>query len=371
MLEHSTRLDTDCGGVRVWSKPVATTSNCGREAHTKTSTIQATAAISAYTVERLSGTDEAYAHAPSRPIGSKSICHRYTPRVEHNRRRTFDRFAAVAAVVGTALAIGVVALASERRAPHRQPGTGVPGLLKNLGVALVVVYMAVAIYALVAVGFRRAQTQTSRSRNDWASVLALVAIVLLVSLVVTKLRRSDDPKIREIVSEVGTPGGQPLPPPPSTGRPATWGWQLGFGLVLLIALVSVVLAVRSRRQRVSLPEPPDRRTLVAVSLDDLLSELAVETDPRRAVLLADRGMEMALAEHGLPRGSAETANEYSARVAAELSLSNSAAQTLTSLYSIAHFSSSELVAADRTAAIDALRSVRDELRAIPVLDPIV
>ncbi len=279
-----------------------------------------------------------------------------------------NRLPALVAIVGTTLSIGAIAVASQRRAPHHQPGNGVPGLLKNLGVALVVVYMAIAIYAVMAAGFRSSRPETSRTRSDWASLLGLVAMVLLATLVVTKLRRSGDPKFREVLKTSVPARDQPPLPKVTTDAPVTWGWQLGFGLVVLIALVSLVLAIRSRRARQPLSAPVDRRTLVAVSLNDLLSELEHENDPRRAVLLADRGMEMALAEHGLPRALTETANEYGTRVAQDLSLSNAAAQTLTRLYALAHFSSNELTSVDRDAAIDALRSVRDELRVMPVVD---
>jgi hypothetical protein len=288
--------------------------------------------------------------------------------VELNRRRLMKRLPTLLAIAGTTVSLGLIAMASQRRAPRHQPGSGVPGLLKNLGVALVVVYVAIAIYVVFAAGIRRSRPQTSRTRSDWASAAGLVAVVLLVTLVVTKLRRSGNPKIRAIFT-TSVPGrDQPPLPKVTTDAPVTWGWQLGLGLVALIAVVSLVLAMRSRRLRQPPPPPVDRRTLVAVSLNDLLTELDRENDPRRAVLLADRGMEVALAEHGLPRATTETANEYGARVAEELSLSNTSAHTLTQLYALAHFSSNELRSTDRDAAIDALRSVRDELRAMPVVD---
>jgi hypothetical protein len=73
-------------------------------------------------------------------------------------------------------------------------------------------------------------------------------------------------------------------------------------------------------------------------------------------------MELALAQHGLPRAVTETAQEHVQRVVAELSLSNAAALTLTALYAQAHFSANDMTVDDRVSAISALQSVRDELR---------
>ena len=276
-----------------------------------------------------------------------------------------------AAIVGTIGALGLVALGSQRRAPHVQGGRGVPGLLKNLGAATIIVYLAVALYVLVVAGFRGPGGRSSRPRSQWQSMVGLVVFVLLASFFLAKFRRTDAPNVKELVDSsrfAREPG--PLPGV-SVQRPVTWGFQLGVGLVVLMVVVAVFLVVRDRRAR-SAPLPPiDRRALVAVSLGDLLSELNQEQDPRRAVILADHGMEVALAEHGLPRAHAETANEFAQRVVADLALSNAAAQTLTHLYGLAHFSASELTVKDRESAVGALLSVRDELRGRPLtgVDP--
>lgn len=273
-----------------------------------------------------------------------------------------------AAIVGTVGALGLVALGSQRRAPHVQGGRGTPGLLKNLGAATIIVYFAVALYVLVVAGFRGQGGRPSRPRSQWQSMAGLVVFVLLASFFLAKFRRTDAPNVKQLVDSsrfAREPG--PLPNV-SVQRPVTWGFQLGVGLVLLMVVVATVLAVRDRRSRATPLPSIDRRALVAGSLGDLLSELNQEHDPRRAVLLADHGMEMALAEHGLPRAHAETANEFARRVADDLALSNAAAQTLTHLYGLAHFGAGELTVEDRQAAVGALQSVRDELRAKPLTE---
>lgn len=288
--------------------------------------------------------------------------------MEFNRGRLRKVAPSLAAIALTTTALGGIGLASMRRAPQEQAGQGVPGLLKNLGVALVIVYVAIAVYVALLGGWRRSKSQSARSRSDVASMFGLVAFILLVSWVIVRFRRTATTKPQRIFTET-VPARDRIPPPnPKVTHPPTWGLQLGLGLVVVMAVVSLLLAIRNRRRRVSPRALPDRRTLVALSLNDVLAELQRETDPRRAVLLADRGMELALAEHGLPRTPSETANEYALRVADELSLSNGAALSLTRMYAVAHFSPNGLTSVDRSLAIDALSAIRDELRPIPLME---
>lgn len=267
------------------------------------------------------------------------------------------------AVIVTVVSIGFVAVSSARRPPQSQPGEGVPDLLKNLGVALALVYFAVGVYLVIVALFngqrRRPQRSTSKTLSG---TLVLVSVVLLVSFWVTKFSPVSFPTLPEsfrsrpkadqadTVSQVGIE------------KSVTWGLQLGFALVALMLVIAGIVNLRKRRSRVPQALKVDKRALVAVSLDELLLDLDRELDPRRAVLLADHGMEVALAEHGFPRAMSETAQEHVQRVASELSLSNTAARTLTMLYGHAHFSVSEMTNADRESAIEALQSVRDELR---------
>jgi NADH:ubiquinone oxidoreductase subunit 5 (subunit L)/multisubunit Na+/H+ antiporter MnhA subunit len=272
---------------------------------------------------------------------------------------------AALAIIGTVVGIGFVVVASERRAPRNQTGEGVPGLLKNLGVAVAIVYVAVAAYVVFIAAFSGQRRARERSASKpLTGLIMFVLAVMMLTFVASKFRRIDLrslPRPRAILpSNQGTAF-----PNRGAQKAVTWGFQLGFLLVVLLVVVTVTLTVRSRRSRVVPVARADRRALVAVSLDDLLLELDHELDPRRAVLLADHGMEMALGEHGMPRSATETAQEHVQRVAAELSLSNTAARTLTMLYGQAHFSENEMTSVDRVSAIAALQSVSDELRAKP------
>jgi hypothetical protein len=98
-------------------------------------------------------------------------------------------------------------------------------------------------------------------------------------------------------------------------------------------------------------------------LDDSLEDLRAEPDPRRAVIAAYARMERALAWFGLPRRAFEAPLEYLSRVLVELRASAESVRRLTSLFERAKFSTHEIGPTLKEDAIDALVTVRDELRA--------
>jgi hypothetical protein len=129
------------------------------------------------------------------------------------------------------------------------------------------------------------------------------------------------------------------------------------------ALVAVGFGVYrlGRRRR-----PQEERTLredIAAILDDTLEKLAVEEDPRRAVILAYAWMERTLAAHGLPRTPSEAPLEYLARVLIDLEASRDSVFELTALFERAKFSLHEVDEEMKHEAIASLTAVRDELRA--------
>ena len=74
-------------------------------------------------------------------------------------------------------------------------------------------------------------------------------------------------------------------------------------------------------------------------------------------------MERLLGAHGLPRQPAEAPFEWLARVLAELQASPASVVELTTLFERAKFSHHEIGPDLKDEAIDALVTVRDELRA--------
>ena len=99
-------------------------------------------------------------------------------------------------------------------------------------------------------------------------------------------------------------------------------------------------------------------------LDDSLDDLRAERDPRKAVIATYARMETTLAGAGLPRAAAETPLEYLGRVLRELlHTSAEAVARLTSLFERAKFSTHEIDGGMKNDAINALVTMRDELRA--------
>ena len=98
-------------------------------------------------------------------------------------------------------------------------------------------------------------------------------------------------------------------------------------------------------------------------LTETLDDLALERDPRRAVIRAYARMEHVLASHGLPRAAHEAPLEYLARVLRELNVGAEAAHALTELFERAKFSQHEIDVAMKEEAIAALVRVRDDLEA--------
>jgi hypothetical protein len=99
-------------------------------------------------------------------------------------------------------------------------------------------------------------------------------------------------------------------------------------------------------------------------LDESRDDLRSERDPRRAVIAAYARMERTLASAGFPRSVAEAPLEYLGRILRDLlHTSADAVSKLTALFERAKFSHHEIHAGMKDEAIDALVSVRDELRA--------
>jgi hypothetical protein len=121
---------------------------------------------------------------------------------------------------------------------------------------------------------------------------------------------------------------------------------------------------RGRRQRpLVVAGPEDVAEQLSEVLSETLDNLALERDPRRAVIRAYARMEQVLASHGLPRAPHEAPLEYLARVLRELNVRAEAAHALTELFERAKFSQHEIDLAMKEEAIAALVRVRDDLEA--------
>lgn len=124
--------------------------------------------------------------------------------------------------------------------------------------------------------------------------------------------------------------------------------------------------ISQRRSRTAPDSSEELAEQLALALDDALDDLRAEADPRRAIVAAYARMERVLAASGVPRRSAETADEYLGRVLRELMPDSDAVARLTELFTQAKFSHHHVDATMKEDAIEALEQVREELR--PALD---
>ena len=146
-----------------------------------------------------------------------------------------------------------------------------------------------------------------------------------------------------------------------------WPVMLGTA-ALAIAGIALVLLHERRNRREGARERALAEQLADL-LDDTLDDLRDEPDARRAVIAAYARMERALGLHGLPAHEADAPFEYLARVLSDLQVSEPAIRTLTELYAVAKFSDHRIDAEMKEQAIEALESIRDDLRAVGAEQP--
>ena len=139
--------------------------------------------------------------------------------------------------------------------------------------------------------------------------------------------------------------------------------------VALLAVAAITAYVVSQRRTAKADADEELAEKLALALDDALDDLRAEADPRRAIIAAYARMERVLAARGVPRRSAETADEYLGRVLRELAPGSDAVARLTELFTQAKFSHHDVDATMKEDAIQALEEVRDELRSAPDRTP--
>jgi Domain of unknown function (DUF4129) len=272
-------------------------------------------------------------------------------------RRIWPVLAAVALLL-------VVAVGSLRRPPGT--GTGTPrypsALLQTLGLLAFVAMLAAAVVAAWTLLPGKSKV-VYRRRNPLFMPLLLMGFVLLLVL----LRRLG------WLERLGFPSHGAVPPLTSPGGPATApggrlsggdpGWIPFVVVGTLLAGLAVTIMVRgelARRRRAALAGPGRQLTEL---LEGTLADLEDEPDPRRAVIAAWIRMEGGLAAAGLPRRAAEAPLEYVSRVLEQANVRPASIRRLADLFERAKFSQHTIDEAMRAAAIEAVTTIRAELRA--------
>jgi hypothetical protein len=133
--------------------------------------------------------------------------------------------------------------------------------------------------------------------------------------------------------------------------------------LLAVAVAGWWWSDRWRRRARGEVREPFLAHAIAAAVDESLDDLRAELDPRKAVIAAYARLERVLARHGLPRRSSEAPFEYLGRMLADVAVTPAAARRLTALFERAKFSQHEVGVEMKEEAIEALETVRDDLRA--------
>ena len=273
--------------------------------------------------------------------------------------------------LGVLAALVVVALTARGGVSAGEPGARRPtdALLDTL-ISLLLVSMAVVTVAVAAIFvfnrdvFRSTVEPLRRRRSSRRTILAVLLFVVALSLFV---RFAADRQAELELPQLTTP---PEGAAPAGEAEAEGTYEPEFAwlpVLIVVALASAGVAAgwwsaRARRRA----RGEERDPSLAEALDDVLAEtlddLRAEADPRRAVIAAYARLERVLGAYGVPRRPAEAPVEFLERMLAEAEVGAVAAGRLTLLFERARFSQHDVDPEMKEDAIDALETVREDLR---------
>ncbi len=264
--------------------------------------------------------------------------------------------------------VGVVAVAATGRTStgtdeSRPPAAWVLDTFLSFFIVLIIPAVALLVYGLMQRKDiqRQAAAMPHRRRN---LVTYVVLMALFAGVTYYRLRNWERTPFEDGITDAFSGEATPTEPTPTGGTvyepQFTWIPLLVVGALVVIG-VAVAMLVARRRSPIS-QEAIIAREL-AIAFDDSLDALRAEPDPRKAVIAAYARLERVLAAHKLERLESETPNEYLARILGDLDVDRRSVRRLTDLFTEAKFSSHAVDSAMKDDAIEALTTVRDELRA--------
>jgi hypothetical protein len=272
---------------------------------------------------------------------------------------------ALLAPLGLIALVGVVVAASSGHAVGRGSldSETATGAFATVLFALGAIWIAGMLVASPLLSGLTARAEVVQRRR-WSEAFIVLLLVLAVASVLSGAgrlgnRQGTDTQPAPTVGDRdprGRGSGEPLDTPP-----IDWVIVLTVFGVALVAFTTVAgMMVRGNKH---VRREVEARKALADILDDTLDDLRAEQDPRKAVIAAYSRMERSLATFGLPRRPFEAPGEYLTRVLEELRSGSPAARRLTELFERAKFSQHTIDAAMKDEAIDAVVTLRDELRA--------
>jgi multisubunit Na+/H+ antiporter MnhB subunit len=304
---------------------------------------------------------------PAAPLASASGTGQARSAQSPRSARAAWRVAAVAIL----LAVTVIGLRTHGTFSH----TPNPTAAGASGLVLVTVLatgegVAIIAFILVLVMARPQPEKKEEEEDDdrwrppfpwWAKIPAvLIALAALATPFVVLFTRKQHKK--PIVPPAVLPG-VPLGGP---GRVAASGsgavWPLIAGMVIAIAVV-LTLTILSRRKRARdrSPHRGRRITALAEGLAAGRDALQAGTEPRAAIIACYAALERGFAAAGSAPAVADTPAEVLTRATEAGLVRSASAETLTSLFRRARYSSEPMTLADSAAAANALEQMRTDL----------
>jgi hypothetical protein len=213
--------------------------------------------------------------------------------------------------------------------------------------------------------FRSTVEPLRRRQSSRRTILAVLLFVVALSLFVRYI--GDRQAGLELPQLAPPPEAEATNPQEEAGRryDPEFAW-LPVLIVVALATAGAAAAWWSAKAR-RRARGEEGEASFAEALDDVLAEtlddLRAEVDPRRAVIGAYARLERVLGAYGVPRRPAEAPLEFLARTLAEAEVGAVAVERLTQLFERARFSQHDVGPEMKEEAIDALETVREDLRA--------
>jgi hypothetical protein len=237
-----------------------------------------------------------------------------------------------------------------------------PGMSATLNALVAAAWGAAVVVFMVMVRRlrRRPEGLEPRPPKPWWVTMVAWLIVAAVFLIPLLFRNGQDRKPQPIPT--AAPGSDPTSDTAEDQRrPSSW---VIVGFVAGAAAAGAALAFTARRP-VSIEE--DREPLpellhhVVGVVDESISDIERDPDPRRAIIRAYVRMEAVLARGGIPRSPSETPLEYIDGALRTLAIPAAPARSLTDLFEIARFSDRPIDVSMKRRAIDCLLDIRSAL----------
>jgi Domain of unknown function (DUF4129) len=266
--------------------------------------------------------------------------------------------------------VGVVAVAATGRTStgtdeSRAPAAWVLDTFLSLAIVMVIPAAALLVYGLMQRKEIRAQAAAMpHVRRGMLTYIVLMA--LFAGVTYYRVRNWERTPFEDGISDAFANDETTVIEPTPTGASSTYEPEFTWIPLLVIGslvVIGVAVAMIAARRRRPLSQDEIIARELAGALDDSLDALRAEPDARKAVIAAYARLERVLGAHRLERLESETPNEYLTRILEDLDVERGSVRRLTDLFTEAKFSHHTVDAAMKEEAIEALTTVRDELRA--------